>query len=88
MIYFYWHERRTQREDQDDHLDDLLFVLDEKRWKAINFPNGIDPHPVILDGKTAKEVDATKDQIDKYFENLGKKRFVSGSEMSDEDGWM
>ena len=87
MVYAYRLEKKDERTNRDLLVDDLLYVLDPKRWERMNlFKTASD---TLKDNIQSTEQEINEVSVlDTYFENLGQKKSMSGADLVFKGEWV
>jgi hypothetical protein len=84
--------RRIQLQDTEDMLQRQTWYLEPGRYQDLFLAGAFDSEPLTIAGRDVEEVVDDVDELDAYFENLEKRRTMTGAQvfdaMSDEQGWM
>ena len=84
--------RRIQLQDTEDMLQRQTWYLEPGRYLDRFLAGHFDSEPLTIAGRDVEEVVDDVDELDAYFENLEKRRSMTGAQvfdsMSDETGWM
>jgi len=81
-------DRRTFYEDMKTELEVQTFNLFPERWRDLYFqdafPNTISIEQAEANRELEAELPADIDELDEYYNNLGKKRRISGADVPDD----
>ena len=73
-------------------LQRQTWYLEPGRYQDLFLAGHFDREPLTIAGRDVEEVVDDVDELDAYFENLEKRRSMTGAQvfdsMSDETGWM
>jgi hypothetical protein len=85
--------RRIQLQDVEDSLQRQTWYLEPDRYQDLFLAGHFDPEPLTVAGRDMEEVVDDIDELDAYFDQLERKRTMTGAQMMgvldrDEEGWL
>ena len=84
--------RRLARQQMEEQLQRQTWYLAPERYNDLFFEGAFEPEPLTIGGRPVEEVVDDVDEVDAYFENLERKRKMTGAQMfealDDEEGWV
>ena len=89
LAYHLGLERRTQREDRDNFLDDLIYRLFPDRWKKTRVPPEIAEMAESQREHLTEEVVNSKEEADDWWESQkGRPRVMTGADLAYGGKWV